>query len=553
MKKSTVFILLILISAAELGAYETYSTDAWQLIHLRELYARAGVAFPTGSFPVDIEELHEYALDLRSRLDSRKARAEVDSYLDQLQYEPAEAEIVSDLDFSYEQYFRGEDEWDTDYDYWRTYMDNPPAAAWSLSAGRDGGFGVHIAADFQAQHGREYPDNNLYRSQDENPLSVENYFITRGYFCGRYGDLLVQLGRTPVHFGAAGFSTTMPSDRLPYLDALYYTWRLGPLKMTSYVGTLYNEAGSGEISDMAGLPNIITPVDDGIIVYDDGVGNHTVAFGRTIIFNSLHRFEWAFPKVRLGLSAHNVITRENNALHIGDMFPVFSWHNAQVGVHNMSLIAEIEYAVMPGLVLFGQAGYDDINSADISGVGDTDIPTIDAYILGGEYKRLLFGGMFTVLLEGGTTHYLWGNFHEFDPERGNYLGRAIYRYLRDEQIVLLPLTSPYGPGARWVRGSLGYSWLNTGLSLILNGEVISHNTAADLVSTAYEESETVSEADRELWVEISTRLEYAAGFGETHRYSVYIEPAYVLRDTGGWFEITVGGQLELIHRGVIQE
>ncbi|MDZ7793193.1 MAG: hypothetical protein U5P10_05710 [Spirochaetia bacterium] len=247
-----------------------------------------------------------------------------------MNYTPETAEVVSELTLNYENFFRGNAEWDFDYDYRRMYIEAPPMGRWALSAGEDGGLGVYIAADFRAQHSLEYPDNNLFRSEKDNPLALENYLISEGYFAGRYGDLLLQLGRTPVHFGAPGFSSALPSERLPYLDAFYYTWQFGPLKMTSYFGTLYNQAGGSEIADMAGLPNIKTPEDDGIIEYKGNGDSHQVAFGKTIILNSMHRFEWAFPKLRLGITAHNLICRENNALHIGDIFPVFSWHNADV-------------------------------------------------------------------------------------------------------------------------------------------------------------------------------------------------------------------------------
>ncbi|MDZ7793192.1 MAG: hypothetical protein U5P10_05705 [Spirochaetia bacterium] len=219
----------------------------------------------------------------------------------------------------------------------------------------------------------------------------------------------------------------------------------------------------------------------------------------------------------------------------------------------MSLVAEMEYALLPGLVLFGQAGYDDINAADISGVGDTDIPTIYAYIFGGNYEKMLSRDVLRLILEGGVTHYLWGNFHEFDPDKGNYLSRAIYRYLRDEETVLLPLTSPYGPGSRWVKGSGEYAWGNTGFLTRLNFELVSHNSAADLVRTSYEASETVSEAERELWGRLGLHLQFADDFNAAHMYSVYIEPAYSLRNGGGWMELTLGGKLELLHRGILEK
>jgi hypothetical protein len=144
--------------------------------------------------------------------------------------------------------------------------------------------------------------------------------------------------------------------------------------------------------------------------------------------------------------------RENNALHLADIFPVFSWHNGHVGGHNFSLLADALWSLVPGLDLYLQAAYDDISAADLLGLPDTELPTIDAYLLGLAWETGLASRPLSLTLEAGITHYLWGNFHAYDYalDKGNYLARAVYRYRSQRGVHLLPLTSPYGPGARWL-------------------------------------------------------------------------------------------------------
>ncbi|MDY7029886.1 MAG: hypothetical protein SVR04_16465 [Spirochaetota bacterium] len=546
---------LIFACAANLGAFETYVGGSPLVDELIALYSQAGRVFPTASFPVDKAELHAYAADLRRDTESSEIRAEIDRYLEGLAYRPEEAEVVSEESLAYEHYLRGDAVYTKDIDYYRSYIAAEPFFSWALSAGSDGGTGIHVSADLARQSDpNAYPENNLFESEEGDPVAVENYFITTGYVTHRSGDLLFQFGRTPMHFGGSDFSSVLPSDRLPYMDAFYYTWSFGPLKMASFFSSLYNSAGGSEIDEMSA--NVTT---DGIIYYDseDVNGNYdwnerSVAFDSTMILVAMHRFEWAFERLRLGMTALHLSSREDNGFHIGDIFPVFSWHNGQVGVHNMSLVLEASLAPLRGLELFAQAGYDDINSEDITGVGDTDIPTIPAYLLGAKYSHMIGDVPVEYLLEGGYTHYLWGNFHEFDPKRGNYLSRAIYRYLRDAETVLLPLTSPYGPGALWIRADVTLrftpSW---GAALIT--ETVFRNTQADLVTTAYAASEDVENAAMELWGYYAVKADYSKDLGDNCRFSIYVSPAILVRDAAVWPELNIGGTASFFHRSLISK
>lgn len=559
MRKSLVYILLFL-AVSWLNAYETYSGNSDLVRQLNAVYMQAGRAFPTASFPVDKKELHAYAVDLRRSSNNPRVRKKLDLYLEQLNYRPESREIVSKEKVSYEHYLRSDPVYIKDVDYYRSYVEMTPFFYWALSAGQDGGTGIHVSMELERQNDPDgYPSSNLFESAEKNPVAVENYFIDTGYLAHRSEGFLIQFGRSPMHFGAAEFSSFLPSDRLPFMDALYYSWEFGPLKMTSYISSLYNSAGGSEIADMreANLPNIEkNALDTGTIMYnpepDSGDDYQFVAFDRTMILSAMHRFEWAFERLRLGITSMHLSSRVNNSFHIGDVFPVFSWHNGQVGVHNMSLVLEASLVPLPGLELFAQAGYDDINSEDISGVGDSSIPTIPAYLLGAVYSHDIGDRPAKYLLEGGYTHYLWGNFHEFDPNRGNYLSRAIYRYLRDEETVLLPLTSPYGPGSLWLRGDIAvqFSPLWRGS---FRAETVFKNTRADLVTTAYVADKQVADAAMELWGYYAATLEFTKEIAAGCRLSMYTEPAVVVRDTQVWPEMSLGGSLHFVHKTYVNK
>jgi hypothetical protein len=139
-----------------------------------------------------------------------------------------------------------------------------------------------------------------------------------------------------------------------------------------------------------------------------------------------------------------------------DILPITIWHNSDIRPNNLAMVLDASWALYPGFTLSGILGFDDLN-ASIFGIGDSGVPTIPAGILQLEYSlsgNKVYGDF---LLEAGYTHFLWGNFG-YDGEPGDgvpwggvYMARAIYRYSPNNNGVLLPLTSPYGPGAVWGR------------------------------------------------------------------------------------------------------
>jgi hypothetical protein len=344
---------------------------------------------------------------------------------------------------------------------------------------------------------------------------------------------------------------------------VYYTWRMGPLKMVSYFSMLDNYPGEGEMEaldavdeESGGPMNFnVDPASDPYEIRPAGgvtdftkFSDHSVSFGETIILDAMHRFEYSFPKLRLAVTAQQIVAREKNSIYIADVFPVFSWHNGWVGPHNLSLVLDGSYAPGGGVELYAQAGYDDVNAGDLLGVGDTEIPTISAYLLGAAVDRPTRGGdRWKAKLEGGTTHFLWGNFHEYDIERGNYLARAIYRYERDEEYVLLPLTSPYGPGARWLTLQGAFRW-KEGFGLTGEARLVRKNVDASLVTTSYDNFGAAKEGEMQnrWYAEVSAYKRFPYGI------TLFFRPAYVIRSGAAWPEITLGGSVEFSHRAAVE-
>jgi len=282
---------------------------------------------------------------------------------------------------------------------------------------------------------------------------------------------------------------------------------------------------------------------------------YDLAFGVTNSFFSLHRFEYAFSRLRLGISAMQVVSRAGNAVYLGDFFPVFSWHNSEVGYHNMSMVVEATLVPFSGSRLFLQAGADDINAGELLGIADSEIPTIPFLLAGFGWDGSLASRPFSLAAEVGSTHYLWGNFHEYDINRtgGNYLSRAIYRYKRDADYVLLPLTSPYGPGVIWFHSRARLD-LFPFLDLDLQVRMRWRNPLADMVTTEYTADEAIASAalvdDHRFslkgeWSPLGRSWKEKAG---SHFYPrLFLEPAFLFRSGNVGFELSAGGTLEMVN------
>jgi hypothetical protein len=182
------------------------------------------------------------------------------------------------------------------------------------------------------------------------------------------------------------------------------------------------------------------------------------------------------------------------------------------------------------------AGFDDISARSL-GLPDGDIPTIPAGIFQLEWSAASASLFQSYLLEGGYTHYLWGNFAYTDnpPEwYGVYLARGIYRWTPNKNAVLLPLTSPYGPGALWGKFRADFRFFRRHITAGAELLFLVKNSGANLVDTPYRADEGLNGYDR-WFLALDIPLRYAwrnLGFS--------LSPALLWGSGGAALECTVG-------------
>jgi hypothetical protein len=133
-------------------------------------------------------------------------------------------------------------------------------------------------------------------------------------------------------------------------------------------------------------------------------------------------------------------------------------------------------------------------------------------------------------VEGGYTHYLWGNFYEEYA-----LSRAVYRRDTDDGSESMPLTSPFGPGVIWSVLQLGSRW-PSGLGIEVEYEFRTENTRADLYETPYRASGYVARGPRRYLHRVALRPSYRFG----SQFGAYVEPAVLFDDGTVDFEGAVG-------------
>jgi len=426
---------------------------------LRSNYLRRGVAFPTSSFPLSQRE----ATAIRS----------------------GEAPSIDTPPQGTRRYLSIRIE--TRPEYYVNVSRNglieqipveDPFATLDLEAGVVGGAVVRAAGVLQ----REWDfgsSANVPAPREGNALPFENNLLRTGYLYVPVGPLNVTFGRQQIHLGALPRNSLYASSRLPFLDALRATLRLGGLSMTSITSTLENSRATPDV---------------------EFEQRELYGFDRNTILYNTHHFEYAWPRLRIGLGSQIVVARDMNEFHLGDFFPVFSWHNADIYPHNMSLIADLSLALVPGLALHVQAGWDDING-EAFGFEDSEIPTTDAYVAGVERTSDIGAAELSVTASIGYTHYLWGSFHAEDA-----LSRAVYRLQTDGPPRPMPLTSPYGPGALWFDFGSRFAWerVSAGLEYRFLGQKLD----ANLFSTPYVASSYLEEAAYGLMNTVIVDAEY---------------------------------------------
>jgi hypothetical protein len=487
---------LLLLLAISMCAAKTGHTQSLflpgtpEVDQLAAIYQEAGRVFPTTSFPVSKAELSRFAASLASTANGGLA-TDLRAYQDKvLAFDPTRDSVSASGSAGFEYTYRTQNaSFDpglpTEFqilDLQRLFLRRLPLAAAVLDFWRDSGFELGISGRVE----REYfldPFNvtNLWENNPSvgDPVALENQDIMRGFLWYDFHPLQVDFGRDKIHMGP-GRHSLLPSVNLPFLDVLRLRLPIGRLTGDLVISTLENRKIGPDVPD----PNL--------------PGNPL--FGSSIILMAIHRYEYAFDTVRLGIAAMCVYARDGNAFSLGDIFPVFSWHQADIGPNNTILVADATWAPLPGLTVSAQFGLDDVNLS-AAGISDGSVPTIPAAIITADYllhlpQTLSLG----ITCEIGSTHYLWGNFALDSTLNTDTLARAIDRYRMDGGNVLLPLTSPYGPGATWAELSAalhGIPWLDASISARYFSRMTDPANGGEpvnLVNTAYAQSSAIGGA-----------------------------------------------------------
>ena len=508
-----VFLLAGLLVALPAHAQATYSPETPEVKALRDLHLQAGLAFPTTGFPASRHTLAEFAFRLAARVQDPGLQAQVVGYLAQLGYDPGEIELALVNRLTFEGYLRSGEQGQPDVV--REHLER--ARLWELTMAWTipdrAGFLVEVL--MHREYLEDLPPSNLPAfGLPGNPVALENDNLGRGLLWYNFDPLQLYFGRERVHFGPLR-SSLLPSSRIPYLDMVRLTLPLGSLTMDYMISSLPNRRGIGDLD----------PVDP------KGRG---FAFNRNTIFANIHRFEYHFGRLHAAVTGLGIFVRPNNAFALADFFPVASWHSIQYRPFNLSLVFDLEAVLFPGFRVMTQLGFDDVSLEGI-GIGDAPIPTIPAVIAGFEYRRRLGAAAVHAYAEGGYTHYLWGN---FDDESGAVLARALYRWFLDRGNRLLPLTSPYGPGALWVLAEVGLEDLK-GFSTALQAELVFTNPDVDLIDTPYFGSDPAlgDLANKTGFVAVGAEL----GYAPWSWLSLYARPKLLLRQEGAGFQMALGG------------
>ena len=428
-------------------------------------------------------------------------------------------------------------------DIQRNYFGKLPFAVLSIEAGtalnsqgsdqrsyNDQGIG--LAAEVDLRHGWAgdyFPVHNL-------PLKgttpdIEANIIARSVLYWKSPMLDIGFGRDRLDYNGILEGGFLPSARIPYYDALRAQGRLGCFTIDWLVSTIQ----AVEAWDK----NDITP--------EVGYGFEDQPGTPTIIVEAMNRFSWHFGAFSVGVTDHAMMSRLNNHFVLTDFFPIGSRHQASVAQTNNSMVFDASWEPFDGLAIAAQLGLDDIDLNVLVEGSDTGSPTIPAYLAAIRYDGEVRTLPYAVYLEAGSTHWLWGNYDGSQawPTIGdvNYFARFIYRFPRYlGGSILLPLTSPYGPGVAWIQShgeliipigsendmhplsfGVGYRFL-----------FLDMNTDANLIKTQVYNNSTTPAAPHWQSFFISLPLRLSAGL-----FSLDIAPSFVGSGGSTGFELDI--------------
>ncbi len=457
--------------------------------------------------------------------------------------------LTTDISLDFEYTYRSADELVEPYaiqsgiDITRDYLDQSPFATLSWNFGRKEGFSVAIGAQFRREFnpsvdgGYFTPTNWPVIGGPSTPIAFDFHFLTLGVLRWNSPNLAIEIGRDKPDYGSELEGTILPSARLPFLDAFRFRDDLGPLRIDWMIATL-QEVRSWQTNGDPSSPYDVDP--------NEGLGgpeyygfyNDT---NPSTVIEALHHFSWNFGNLVLGAGDNIVYARRNNYFLITDFLPVVSWHQTQSLSNAITVLIDAVWRPAEGLTIACNLGLSAFNPSFL-GISDTSVPTNPACVLGAHYDVPTQAGPLSTYLEMGYTGTIWGNFSGVGNSPGDVdpLAREQYRLMMDSGAALIPLTSPYGPGATWLSAKASIAIIGTTLKVGTNILVLSKNTIANLIDTPYDS--TADDGPRELFISAAFPISYRIG-----PFEFYTAPTLCARDSTVWYEQTIGGKY-VFHR-----
>ena len=306
--------------------------------------------------------------------------------------------------------------------FWDQYLFEPgdqnAFARWNVHAETKGHWGFLLHADFYDRTPGWHATTLLWPTATS-AVPLESHFLTKSLLWYDFHPLQIEIGRDKVHIGPMDHSLIL-SDAVPFLDMIRGTITGGPWTLDWLIATPETRTQGGGTDVQS-----------------------------TVLYNS-HRLEYRADTWSWAASENYIVHRSpNGPFVLADVMPVAITHQLDINPNNNCLLLDGQWVPAPGYRVMGQLGFDDIDGRAL-GLPDNPVPTIWAFLLGGEWQGDYADGAMRLYTEVGMTHYLWGNF-------GDTAARADYLIVLDGRTESMPLTSPYGPGTAWVNFSTRWS------------------------------------------------------------------------------------------------
>lgn len=461
---------------------QSFEMTSPQVTTLHALYVKAGKTFPFTSFPVSdrrIKAAIEALVPVAEEGDAPTLRA----MLKDLDDRPATPRVFAQTKLALGYNLRGPNaDAVTLQEQLKDYLNSDPLLYGGLGVIYPNNAFMYMDIEARRVFTTDAFQANIPVQQLENGLvgwRTEFHDVRRGVLSLFTDYLDIYIGRDKIQYGPNESSLIADPD-LPWIDAIRLEAYFGEVTLSSRVSTLYNGQTIDDVTNPA-----------------------PYQFSQNIILNTFHRFQYKSDALRFGVSDNCYFVRPMNNFQLGDIFPVFSYHNADFIPNNNSLVLDLTWIPVKGVEISEQFGLDDVNG-NMFGVPDNDTPNIDSEILG-----IYLPDFYSMKAEFGQAHYLWGSFDETDP-----MARAIYRLQLNGGDRWVSMTSPYGPGTLWLKLSF-HGQPAKDIDVGFKSEVVGHKSGANLVSTPYKNSNSLNNSTYDdWWVKASFPVTFNLEWGE---------------------------------------